>query len=83
VAHCRQLFLFQEIPVSTATMPPDAATAENWTLQDVSRYLRCSERTVYLYVKNGKLPQPRRLGQKWLFSADRIKALLNEQPAGA
>src|SRR4051794_21795447 len=63
-------------PMSVATMPPEASTAENWTLRDVARYLCVSERTVTTYVKTGKVPTPRRLGGKWLFDAKAVRAVL-------
>lgn len=62
--------------MSVATMAPEANTAENWTLRDVASYLRVSERTVTIYVKSGKVPQPRRLGGKWLFDAKAVRAVL-------
>jgi excisionase family DNA binding protein len=63
-------------------MPPEVAAAENWTVPDVARFLRVTERTVHTYVHKGIIPAPRKVGAKWLFDAAKIRALV-EQPAGA
>jgi predicted site-specific integrase-resolvase len=66
------------VKTQTAPMPPDSATAEHWTIQDVTRYLRVSERTVHNYIKKGMIPRPRRLSKRWLFDAGQIKAACKE-----
>ena len=58
-------------------MPPEAVVAENWTVQDVSRFLRVTERAINTYVKKGKIPPPRKFGGRLLWDASKIRALLD------
>jgi len=71
--------------VSTATAGPGQEQEQEqdeeqeprpklWTVGDVAHYLRCSEASVYLYTKQGKLPRPRRFGQKSLYDPALVKA---------
>jgi excisionase family DNA binding protein len=64
--------------MSTSTLAQEPGAAENWTIQDVARFLRCSERTVYSLMRTGKIPQPRRLGNRWLFDASKMRAVLGD-----
>lgn len=55
----------------------DVETDRMWTTADVRRVLNISPRTVWAWIKSGKLPQPVRLGsRKNLFSPRDVLALL-------
>lgn len=47
---------------------PDRDPYEVWSVDRVAAHLKCSKRTVYRYVKQGRLPKPKRVGRrlKWL-----------------
>jgi hypothetical protein len=75
----RRLFLLVEQHMSTATMEPAAVTSEPtlWTLAETAKFLRIGEATLRAWMKvPGKLPAPKRFGQKWLFNSNEIKAMI-------
>jgi excisionase family DNA binding protein len=62
--------------MSAATVEPVQNEPAIWTLSEVARFLRVNDATVRVWMKTGKLPDAKRLGQKWLFDAAKIKAMV-------
>ena len=48
------------------------------TIEDVAKYLRVQKRTVYDWVKKGKIPAIRTVGQ-WRFKKEQIDAWLERK----
>lgn len=46
------------------------------TIEEVAKYLRVKRRTIYAWVKKGKIPAIKTVGQ-WRFKKDRIDAWLD------
>lgn len=46
------------------------------TIEEVAKYLRVKRRTIYAWVKEGKIPAIKTVGQ-WRFKKDRIDAWLD------
>ncbi len=46
------------------------------TIEEVAKYLRVKRRTIYEWVKKGKIPAIKTVGQ-WRFKKDRIDAWLD------
>ena len=46
------------------------------TIEEVAEYLRVKKRTVYDWVKNGKIPAVKAVGQ-WRFKKEKIDAWLD------
>jgi excisionase family DNA binding protein len=53
-------------------------TGHLMTIDDVAEYLRVKKRTVYDWVKKGKIPAMKTVGL-WRFRKDRIDAWLEEE----
>jgi excisionase family DNA binding protein len=50
---------------------------ENYTVQEVSKLLRCSELTVYNYIKKGLLPASK-IGRKYIIKKADLDEALKE-----
>lgn len=48
------------------------------TIEELAEYLRVKKRTIYDWVKKGKIPAIKAVGQ-WRFKKDMIDAWLNRQ----
>ena len=48
------------------------------TIEEVADYLRVKKRTIYEWIKTGKIPAIKAVGQ-WRFKKDRIDAWLENQ----
>jgi len=55
-------------------MPP----SELMTIEEVATYLRVQKRTIYDWVKKGKIPAIKTVGQ-WRFKREKIDAWLENQ----
>ena len=49
------------------------------TLAETADYLKMSRPTIYLYVRQGKLPA-KKLGNRWRFSREALQRFLDEMP---
>lgn len=47
-----------------------------YSTDDVMQILKCTRRTLYNYIKDGRL-QGVKVGRKWLFTEEQIKAFLD------
>jgi len=54
------------------------AYQELMTIEEVANYLRVKKRTIYDWVKNGKIPAIKAVGQ-WRFKKEKIDAWLDSQ----
>lgn len=48
------------------------------TIEEVARYLRVKKRTIYAWLKGGKIPAIKTVGQ-WRFKKEKIDAWLEGQ----
>jgi hypothetical protein len=75
---CR-LFSFLEVATVGMAMldsEKEAVDRTLWTIAETARFFRVNEATIRNWMKvPGKLPAPKRLGAKWLFVANEIKAM--------
>jgi len=51
------------------------------TIQDVATYLKVKKRTIYGWVKKGKIPAIKTVGQ-WRFKKEKLDAWLEQQQRG-
>ena len=51
---------------------------ELMTIEEVAEYLRVKKRTIYEWVKNGKIPAIKAVGQ-WRFKKDQIDSWLESK----
>ena len=51
------------------------------TIEDVAAYLKVKKRTIYGWVKKGKIPAIKTVGQ-WRFKKEKIDAWLEQQQRG-
>lgn len=51
---------------------------ELMTIEEVARYLRVKKRTIYAWLKGGKIPAIKTVGQ-WRFKKEKIDAWLEGQ----
>jgi excisionase family DNA binding protein len=56
-------------------------TQELMTIEEVAQYLRVKKRTIYDWLKNGKIPAIKTVGQ-WRFKRTKIDAWLDSQQGG-
>jgi len=57
-------------------------TYENlMTMEEVANYLKVKKRTIYGWVKNGKIPAMKTVGQ-WRFKKENIDAWLEQKQRG-
>jgi len=49
-----------------------------WTVPETASLLRCSERTIITYIREGKLKNCSHVGGKWLIPIKSIQRLLDE-----
>ena len=54
----------------------DISYQEIMTIEEVAQYLRVKKRTVYEWLKNGKIPAIKAVGQ-WRFKKSKIDAWLD------
>lgn len=54
------------------------AFQELMTIEEVAKYLRVKKRTIYEWVKNGKIPAIKTVGQ-WRFKKEKIDSWLESQ----
>jgi excisionase family DNA binding protein len=52
---------------------------ELMTVDEIADYLRVKKRTIYEWLKKGKIPAVKTVGQ-WRFKKDKIDAWLDGQP---
>lgn len=57
--------------------------AQTWTFEDVCAFLHCGRSTLNLWIKAGRVPQPRRIGRRLLFDPAAIRALVAPQVQAA
>jgi excisionase family DNA binding protein len=50
-----------------------------WTVEDVARYLRIGRTTALLWIDQGRLPKPKKVGRRFLWNPDTIRALMSDQ----
>jgi predicted DNA-binding transcriptional regulator AlpA len=63
------------MPTSIASPEDEAA----WNVQDVMAFLRTSRNTIGQWIKQGKLPPPRKVGRNLLWPPAEIRALLQKE----
>ena len=61
----------------TRTKTPDTLLS----VGDVASLLRCCDQTVREYIRSGVLPA-RKIGQRWRFDADAVKAFIQQSRKG-
>lgn len=54
----------------------DTTTIKMYTLADLAKFLKVTERTMYNYIKGGKL-KGQKIGGKWLISESNLQKFLN------
>ena len=70
--------------MSAGTLTPPTANADRaWQIRDAAVFFRVTERTIYTWIKSGRLPAPTRVGSKWLWHPSDLKELISQSPAGA
>jgi len=68
----------------SATSVPEPAPIKTeieaaWTRGDVARYLRVSQATVMLWLEQGRLPKPRKIGRRLLWDPRAVRALVETE----
>jgi excisionase family DNA binding protein len=47
-----------------------------WTIEDVAKYLRAGRTTILLWVEQGKVPTPQKVGRRYLWDPAAIRSLV-------
>jgi len=63
--------------MSVATVPPPSSLPELVTTDDVARAAGVVPATVRIWVKQGRLPKPLKLGRRLLWPPDVIRDFIN------
>jgi excisionase family DNA binding protein len=67
--------------MAVVTKPPSPdLDAQVWTIEEVCAYLRCARTTLYLWVKIGRVPKPKRVGRRLLWEPAVIRGLVETTP---
>jgi excisionase family DNA binding protein len=65
--------------VAAAPAPQLTSPEACWTCEDVARCLRIGRTTVLLWIEQGRLPRPNKIGRRWLWELEKIRALLADE----
>jgi excisionase family DNA binding protein len=68
------------LPADSAAEPDDAAKLQPFTVLELSKLMRCSDKTIYSQASAGKIPGVIRVGAKLLFARPVITAWLSGEP---